>query len=67
MVLDGRGFAGLGLAGLGLATWSRAAVLALALLTAPSVARAADDKPQDKTYVMKIALATLDDVLHQYA
>src|SRR5580692_4776263 len=61
------------LAGRGLATWSRAAVLALALslVVAPSVARAADDKPQDKTqdktYVMKIALATLDDVLHQYA
>jgi TRAP-type C4-dicarboxylate transport system substrate-binding protein len=57
------------LAGRGLATWPRAAVLALALslVVAPSVARAADDKPQDKTYVMKIALATLDDVLHQYA
>ena len=54
MVLDGRG----------LATWSRAAGLALGLsLIAPSVARAADDKP----IVMKIALATLDDVLHQYA
>src|ERR1700720_3524006 len=62
MVLNGHGSARLGLA-----TWSRAAVLALALLIAPSVARAADDKPQDKTYVMKIALATLDDVLHQYA
>ena len=38
--------AGLGFAGLGLATWSRAAVLALGLsLIAPSVARAADDKP----------------------
>jgi TRAP-type transport system periplasmic protein len=48
----------------GLATWSRAAVLALGLsLIALSVARAADDKP----IVMKIALATLDDVLHQYA
>src|SRR3984885_10849869 len=55
---------GLGSARLGLATWSRAAVLALGLsLLAPSVARAADDKP----IVMKIALATLDDVLHQYA
>jgi TRAP-type C4-dicarboxylate transport system substrate-binding protein len=52
------------LAGGGLATWSRTAVLALGLsLIAPSVARAADDKP----IVMKIALATLDDVLHQYA
>src|SRR3984893_1188982 len=56
------------LAGRRLATWSRAAVLPLGLsLIAPSVARAADDKPQDKTYVMKIALATLDDVLHQFA
>jgi TRAP-type C4-dicarboxylate transport system substrate-binding protein len=52
------------LSGRGLATWSRAAVLALGLsLIVPSVARAADDKP----IVMKIALATLDDVLHQYA
>jgi TRAP-type C4-dicarboxylate transport system substrate-binding protein len=52
------------LAGRGLATWSRAVVLALGLLLiALSVARAADDKP----IVMKIALATLDDVLHQYA
>ena len=52
------------LAGGGLATWSRTAVLALGLsLIAPSAARAADDKPM----VMKIALATLDDVLHQYA
>jgi TRAP-type transport system periplasmic protein len=60
--------AGTGSARPGLATWPRAAVLALGLsLIAPSVARAADDKPQDKTYVMKIALATLDDVLHQYA
>jgi TRAP-type C4-dicarboxylate transport system substrate-binding protein len=55
---------GLGSARLGSATWSRAAVLALGLsLIALSVARAADDKP----IVMKIALATLDDVLHQYA
>jgi len=50
--------------GRGLATWSRAAMLALSLsLIAPGVARAADDKP----IIMKIALATLDDVLHQYA
>src|ERR1700757_3747570 len=56
------------LAGRGIATWSRAAALALGLsLIAPNVAHAADDKPQDKTHVMKIALATLDDVLHQYA
>src|SRR5580700_7103711 len=55
---------GLGSARLGLATWSRAAALALGLSSvALSVARAADDKP----IVMKIALATLDDVLHQYA
>src|SRR5580693_4287787 len=52
------------LTGRGLATWLRTAVLALGLsLLALSVARAADDKP----IVMKIALATLDDVLHQYA
>jgi len=64
MVLTGRGSARLGSARLGLATWSRAAALALGLsLVAQSVVCAADDKP----IVMKIALATLDDVLHQYA
>jgi TRAP-type C4-dicarboxylate transport system substrate-binding protein len=52
------------LTGRGLATWPRAAMLALGLsLLALSAARAADDKP----IVMKIALATFDDVLHQYA
>jgi TRAP-type transport system periplasmic protein len=52
------------LPGRGLTIWSRAAVIALGLsLLALSVARATDDKP----IVMKIALATLDDVLHQYA
>jgi TRAP-type C4-dicarboxylate transport system substrate-binding protein len=52
------------LTGRGLATWSRAAVLALGLLLiALSAARAADDKP----IVMKMALATLNDVLHRYA
>src|SRR5580704_12903690 len=68
MVLTGLGSARLGSTRLGstrlgLATWSRAAVLALGLsLLALSAARA-DDKP----IVMKIALATLDDVMHQYA
>jgi len=38
------------------------AAIAVALSLTPG-ARAADDKP----IVMKIALATLDDVLHQYA
>jgi len=43
-----------------------AATIAVALSLSPAMmpgARAADDKP----IVMKIALATLDDVLHQYA
>jgi TRAP-type C4-dicarboxylate transport system substrate-binding protein len=55
MVLTGRAIA------------ARAAAVFAAALSVPSVmtpgARAADDK----TYVMKISLATLDDVLHQYA
>src|SRR6202012_2840105 len=43
-----------------------AAIIVVALSLSPplmAAARAADDKPM----VMKIALATLDDVLHQYA
>jgi TRAP-type C4-dicarboxylate transport system substrate-binding protein len=42
--------------------------VALLILLAPrSGAFAADEKPQDKPYVMKIALATLNDTLHQFA
>ncbi|HEY6995890.1 MAG TPA: TRAP transporter substrate-binding protein [Xanthobacteraceae bacterium] len=50
--------------GLRLATWVAAAggAFVLSLATTPG-ARAADDK----THVMKIALATLNDALHQYA
>src|ERR1700732_2107647 len=55
MVLMGRGNATRASAAI-------AAVTAVALSLTPG-ARAADDKP----IVMKIALATLDDVLHQYA
>jgi TRAP-type transport system periplasmic protein len=56
MVLTGRGYA----------TRTSAAIVAAALSFSPAAvggAGAADDKP----VVMKIALATLDDVLHQYA
>src|ERR1700731_4343029 len=55
MVLMGRGNATR-------ASAAVAAAIAVALSVTPG-ARAADDKP----IVMKIALATLDDVLHQYA
>jgi len=55
MVLMGRGNATR-------ASAAVAAAIAVALCLTPG-ARAADDKP----IVMKIALATLDDVLHQYA
>src|SRR5271166_1433950 len=48
--------------GFATSTIAVAAVFLLSLATALGV-RAADDK----TYVMKIALATLDDGLHQYA
>jgi len=52
------------LTGRGNTTRVAAAVVALSVLPlALPAARAADDKP----IVMKIALATLDDVLHQYA
>jgi len=48
----------------GLVTWAAAVggvfMLSLAVTLGPCAA-------DDKTYVMKIALATLDDVLHQYA
>ena len=56
MVLMGRGNATRASAAI-------AAAIAVALSLSPLSARAADDKP----IVMKIALATLDDVLHQYA
>jgi TRAP-type C4-dicarboxylate transport system substrate-binding protein len=47
---------------------ARAISVALLILLAPrSGAFAADEKPQDKPYVMKIALATLNDTLHQFA
>ncbi|HMG78238.1 MAG TPA: hypothetical protein VK591_06110, partial [Xanthobacteraceae bacterium] len=49
--------------GRGNATRASAVVAIAAALSLTSGARAADDKP----IVMKIALATLDDVLHQYA
>src|SRR5580704_9496851 len=55
MVLMGRGNATR-------ASAAVAAAIAVALSVTPG-AHAADDKP----IVMKIALATLDDVLHQYA
>ena len=60
MVLTGRGNA------TGASAAVAAAAIAVALSLSPAMmpgARAADDKPM----VMKIALATLDDVLHQYA
>jgi TRAP-type C4-dicarboxylate transport system substrate-binding protein len=47
----------------GLMTSAVAAAALMLSLAMPRGARAADDK----TYVMKIALATLDDALHQYA
>jgi TRAP-type C4-dicarboxylate transport system substrate-binding protein len=59
MVLTGRVFTGLA----GRASAVVAVVAALSLSPALTRAAAADDKP----IVMKIALATLDDVLHQYA
>ncbi len=43
-----------------------AATLVLSLLLAPGAARA-QDKPQDKTYVMKITLPTLNDPSHLFA
>jgi TRAP-type transport system periplasmic protein len=50
--------------GHGVATPTAAAVVAFILSLAMTLgARAADDK----TYVMKISIATLDDALHQYA
>ncbi len=50
--------------GRGVATPTAAAVVAFILSLAMTLgARAADDK----TYVMKISIATLDDALHQYA
>jgi len=47
---------------------ARAILVALLILLAPrSGALAAEDKPAEKPYVMKIALATLNDGLHQFA
>jgi TRAP-type C4-dicarboxylate transport system substrate-binding protein len=51
------------LAGFGRAAGATIAVVAVLGLSQPRGASAADDKP----IVMKIALATVDDILHQYA
>ena len=47
---------------------ARTVLVALLILLAPrSSALAAQDQPGDKPYVMKIALATINDALHQFA